>query len=302
MSEPFICYESLITFYFVLMTLDQAILPTLFWGLLSSLIFGAGDFCGGLASKKNTTFTVVVGAHFVGGILMLLAALVTGEPLPALADWGWGAAAGIAGATALMLFYRALANGRMGVVAPMTAVISAAIPIVWGAVFEGLPTWLRLLGFMIALAAVFFISLDEESGRPQLKELLFPFLAGVGFATFFILVDQVENGSVFWPLVSARIASVTLFGVLGLATGQLKRPESSTIGTIALAGVFDTLGNAFFIIATQVGRFDVASVMGSLYPASTIFLARIVLNERLVFVQWVGVILALFAVVLIALA
>ena len=284
------------------MTLDQAILPTLFWGLLSSLIFGAGDFCGGLASKKNNTFTVVVGAHFVGGILMVFAALVTREEPPSLIDWGWGAAAGIAGAIALMLFYHALANGRMGVVAPMTAVISAAIPIVWGAIFQGLPTWVRLLGFVVALIAVLFISLDEESGRPQLRELLFPFLAGVGFATFFIFVEQVEDGSIFWPLVGARIASVTVFGTLGLVTGQLKRPEKGTLLTVMLAGVFDTLGNAFFIISTQAGRFDVAAVMGSLYPASTIFLARFILNERLVLVQWIGVGLALIAVILIALA
>ena len=201
-----------------------------------------------------------------------------------------------------MLFYHALANGRMGVVAPMTAVISAAIPIVWGAIFQGLPAWVRLLGFVVALIAVLFISLDEESGRPQLRELLFPFLAGVGFATFFIFVEQVEDGSIFWPLVGARIASVTVFGTLGLVTGQLKRPEKGTLLTVMLAGVFDTLGNAFFIISTQAGRFDVAAVMGSLYPASTIFLARFILNERLVLVQWIGVGLALIAVILIALA
>ncbi|MEM9775042.1 MAG: EamA family transporter, partial [Chloroflexota bacterium] len=170
------------------MTIDQAILPTLFWGILSSLIFGSGDFCGGLASKKNNVFTVVVGAHFVGGLLMVLMAFIFNEPFPSTADLWWGAAAGIAGATALMLFYYALANGRMGVVAPMTAVISAAIPIVWGAIFEGLPTWVRLLGFGVALLAVLFISTSDSSVRPNPRELLLPFLAGAGFATFFILV------------------------------------------------------------------------------------------------------------------
>ena len=282
--------------------IDQAILPTLFWGLLSSLIFGSGDFCGGLASKKNNVFTVVVGAHFVGGIFMAVTAFVLREPLPTLVDAGWGAAAGIAGAVALMLFYGALANGRMGVVAPMTAVISAAIPIVWGAIFEGFPTWIRMLGFLIALIAVLFISLDENSGRPKLSEMLMPFLAGIGFSLFFIFVDQIEDGSVFWPLVSARIASVTLFGLYGFLSGKLKRPEPGTWHIIGLAGIFDTLGNAFFILATQAGRFDVASVMGSLYPASTIFLARFLLDERLIFVQWIGVALATVAVVLIALA
>ena len=284
------------------MTIDQAILPTLFWGILSSLIFGSGDFCGGLASKKNNVFTVVVGAHFVGGILMLLMALLLNEPFPSGVDLWWGAAAGVAGALALMLFYFALANGRMGVVAPMTAVISAAIPIVWGAIFEGFPTWVRLSGFGMALLAVLFISISEDSGRPNLRELLLPFLAGAGFATFFILVDQVESGSVFWPLVAARVTSVTLFGLIGLFTSNLKRPEKGTWVTIGLAGIFDTLGNAFFILSAQAGRFDVAAVMGSLYPASTIFLARFILDERLAAIQWFGVGLALVAVVLIALA
>ncbi|MEM8857913.1 MAG: DMT family transporter [Chloroflexota bacterium] len=284
------------------MTIDQAILPTLFWGILSSLIFGSGDFCGGLASKKNNVFTVVVGAHFVGGILMVLMALIFNEPFPTTLDLWWGAAAGIAGAVALMLFYYALANGRMGVVAPMTAVISAAIPIVWGAIFDGLPTWVRLLGFAIALIAVLFISTSDGSVRPNLRELLLPFLAGAGFATFFILVDQVESGSVFWPLVAARITSVTLFGLIGLFTGNLKWPEEGTWTTVGLAGIFDTLGNALFIVATQAGSFAVAAVMGSLYPASTIFLARFILDERLSRLQWVGIGLALIAVVLIALA
>lgn len=286
------------------MTIDQAILPTLFWGILSSLIFGSGDFCGGLASKKNHVFTVVVGAHFVGGILMVLMALIFNEPFPTTIDLWWGGTAGIVGALALMLFYYALANGRMGVVAPMTAVISAAIPIIWGAIFDGLPTWVRLLGFAVALIAVLFISTSTsgENVRPNLRELLLPFLAGAGFATFFILVDQVESGSVFWPLVAARIASVTLFGLIGLFTGNLKRPEPGTWVTVGLAGIFDTLGNAFFIISTQAGSFAVAAVMGSLYPASTIFLARFILDERLSRIQWVGIGLAFIAVVLIALA
>ena len=284
------------------MTLDQAILPTIFWGLLSSLIFGAGDFCGGLASKKNNTFTVVVGAHFVGGILMLILAIITRESIPSWTSLGWGAASGIAGALALMFFYRALANGRMGVIAPTAAVITAIIPIVWGAIFDGLPSSIRMLGFLIAVGAVFFISLDEDSSWPKLNELLFPFLAGVGFSLFFILIAQVEEGFIYWPLLAARITSVTSFGILGLVTRQLTRPEKGTWHIIVLAGIFDTLGNAFFVIAEQLGRLDVAAVMGSLYPASTIFLARFILNERLVIVQWVGVLLALVAVVLIALA
>lgn len=284
------------------MNIDQAILPTLFWGLLSSLIFGSGDFCGGIASKKNNVFTVVVGAHTVGVVAMLLIALIVGEAFPSWADIGWGAAAGVAGAAALMLLYKALAEGRMGVVAPIAAVVSATIPIIWGAVFDGFPTWVRLLGFAFALAAVLFISLDADSGRPKLKEVWMPFLAGAGFSLFYILVDQISAGSVFWPLVSARVASVTLFGIYGLISGSLKWPAKGTVSTIGLAGIFDILGNAFFVLATQAGRFDVASVIGSLYPASTIFLARIFLDERLVFVQWIGVIFAAVAIVLIALA
>ncbi|MCB0006725.1 MAG: DMT family transporter [Anaerolineales bacterium] len=275
-------------------------LLAIFYGLASGLTWGTGDFCGGLAAKKINSFVVVLIAHLFGTIILTILALLLREPWPGTRDLAIGAAAGVVGNLGLVAFYRALARNRMGLVASVTAAISAVVPVVVGAFLEGLPAPTQLLGFVLAVTAVVIISAAGGVGGLRLGDLPLPVLAGFGFASFFILIDQANSISVYWPLVSARTASVALITVVILFSGSWQRPGRAELPVILLAGFFDTAGNTLFTLAAAVGRLDIAAILSSLYPAATVLLAWFLLKERLTGQQWVGVVLALAALVLIA--
>jgi drug/metabolite transporter (DMT)-like permease len=249
-------------------------------------------------------------SHIVGIAGLLLLILLFGEPFPAWRDVATGALGGICGAIGVLALYTGLAQGRMGVVAPLTAVITAIVPIVFGLFLEGLPQLHQLAGFVVALFAVWLISGNNGGDAVGLRwnDLRLPAAAGLGFGLFFIFIDQVSDNAILWPLVGARAASILMMAGLvviswrweRLALSLSKRPSGTQLGWIALAGIFDAGGNAFFALATSLGRLDVASILSSLYPATTVLLARFILDERLTRRQWVGVAAALIAVILIA--
>ena len=254
-----------------------------------------------MAAKKINSFVVVLIAHLFGTAILIILALLLREPWPGIRDMAFGAAAGVVGNLGLVAFYRALAQNRMGLVAAVTAAISAAVPVVVGAALEGLPTPLKMFGFLLAIAAVVTISAAGGVGGLRLTDLPLPVLAGFGFASFFILIDQANSVSVYWPLVSARAASVAFITGVILLTGSWQRPGRAALPVILLAGLFDTAGNTLFTLAAAVGRLDIAAILSSLYPAATVLLlAWLLLKERLTGRQWVGVVLALAALVLIA--
>jgi drug/metabolite transporter (DMT)-like permease len=276
------------------------------FGLLSAASWGAGDFCGGLATRRTGAYAVVIGSQFVGAALLLGLALGLGEPMPPAPAWLWGGLAGAAGALGLSALYRALANGRMGVAAPLSAVFAAALPVITAALIEGLPGGLTLTGFVCALAGVWLLSRPEGTSAPpfQLRDLGLPLLAGAGFGLFFVLIDQAGaaagGASTFWPLVASRGASLGLMVTLAAAARQAILPARQAWPLAALSGLLDAGGNACFALAAQAGRLDVAAVLSSLYPASTVILAGLILKERFTRLQVAGVMAALGAVVLIA--
>jgi drug/metabolite transporter (DMT)-like permease len=199
-----------------------------------------------------------------------------------------------------MALYTGLARGRMGIVAPITAVVAAFFPVIVGILNEGLPSPQRLVGFGIALMAIWFLSRAGNGAVIRLSELALPTVAGLGFGLFYIFIDRVSHAAVLWPLVAARIASIGMLSILIAVRRQREVPAANQLLIIALAGTFDAGGNAFFALATQVGRLDISAVLASLYPAATVLLAWLILKERLVRQQWLGVIAALIALVLIA--
>lgn len=269
-------------------------------GLASAASWGAGDFGGGLAARRGNVYGVVLMSQAVGLVLLAALGLLLAEPLPLPADLAWGAAGGLAGGLGLLALYRSLALGRMGVAAPLAAVVSAALPVLFGAVLEGLPRATQLAGFLLAVGAVWLLSHGEGPARLRLSQLGLPVLAGLGFGLFFILVDQASERVVLWPLVAARVASLAVISALALAGRRGALPTRRMLGLVALVGLFDAGGNAFYALAAQAGRLDVAATLGSLYPATTVLLARLVLKERLAPRQWLGAVAALAAVVLIA--
>lgn len=269
-------------------------------GLSSAFSWGAGDFSGGLASKRTSAYTVVVLSQFVGLLILLFAVfLVTPEAFTTQAAI-WGGIAGVCGALGLVALYSGLARGPMGVVAPLTAVIAAIVPVVFSIFQIGLPAASDLIGIIVALGAVWIISSGNDLAKINFKDLSLPLLAGLGFGLFFILIARASTESTIWPLVFARTSSVIFIFLVGLLLGKNEIPQRSQVPLIALAGIFDTAGNILFILATRFGRLDIAAVLSSLYPAATVFLAWMVLKEGLTNRQWIGVVLVILAVVLIA--
>jgi drug/metabolite transporter (DMT)-like permease len=277
----------------------NGIFATVIFGLAASLCWGSGDFSGGLASRRTNPTSVVIAAYAVGLVLMVVLALIWHEPLPSLPDIFWGGLAGFAGGLALITFYSALAIGRMGIAAPVSAVLTAGIPVIFSAFTEGLPSLLQLGGFVLALLAIVLISRPERSkGRPE--GIWLALLAGCGFGCFFVLISRVSHGETFWPLAIARFSSVLL--LLVVAWMRRQQPLSRTMITplVLLAGILDALGNAFFVLAAHTGRLDIAAVLSSLYPAATVLLATIVLRERMTRIQAIGILVALVSIPLIS--
>lgn len=277
-------------------------LTAVLFGLAAAASWGAGDFSGGVATKRSHVYLVVLLSHIVGIAGLLLLILLFGEPFPTWRDLLIGAMGGISGAIGVLALYTGLAQGRMGVVAPLTAVITAIVPVLFGLFLEGLPQLHQLAGFAVALFAVWLISSDNGEGPAGLRwgDLRLPAVAGLGFGLFFIFIDHVSDNAILWPLVGARVASILMMTILVLISRRWERPVRTQLGWIALAGIFDAGGNAFFALATSLGRLDVATILSSLYPATTVLLARFILDERLTRRQGAGVAAALLAVILIA--
>jgi drug/metabolite transporter (DMT)-like permease len=273
--------------------------PILF-GLLSALTWGAGDFNGGLAAKRSNPYGVVVVAHTISlGLLLILIAIIR-EPIPPLRDWLWGAAAGLTGGIGLLLLYRALAEGRMSVAAPVSALLAAAIPVCVGIFQDGSPGALVLLGFLLALAAVWLVS-GGEGLSFRLADLRQPVIAGIAFGAFFICLERASQNSLWWPLVAIRIVSISSLLGYAILTRQPWLPKRESLVPILLSSVLDTVGNATYALSARMGRLDVAAVLGSLYPGATVLLAWVFLKERISRVQTIGILLALAAIVMLTL-
>ncbi|MFI6507313.1 EamA family transporter [Streptosporangium sp. NPDC050855] len=266
-----------------------------------AVVYGTADFLGGLATRRAQVFAVVVLSQ-AAGLVLALALLPVLPGTPTLATLAWGAASGISGAVAVLLFYRALATGVMSVVAPITATVSAVLPVLFGLAVGERPSPVALGGVVLALLAVLLVSRgsSEETSSGGYRSVLASVAAGAGFGGFFILLAQVPEGGGIWPLIGARVASVAAIGLLALAAGRTLRPAPGAPAFILGAGILDMVANVLFMLAQQRGMLSLVGVLVSLYPASTLLLARQVLGERLNTVQVVGVGFTLGAVALIA--
>jgi drug/metabolite transporter (DMT)-like permease len=269
-----------------------------------AVVYGASDFLGGLASRRASVFGVVALSQLIG-LLALLALLPWLGGTVEAGDLWWGAAAGLAGAAGLVVFFRTLARGVMSVVAPVTALTAAAVPVLFGLLAgDRIGTW-ATVGIVLALAAVVLVS--AESGLAALRSarpasLLPALVAGSMFGLFFVLLDRTSDGSGLTPLVTARAASISLVVLLALAGRQPLRVARPALGLVAASGVGDMTANALFLLATQQGgQLAITGVLASLYPVSTVVLAQVVLRERLVRAQLAGLGAATLAVVLITL-
>ncbi|HCR71662.1 MAG TPA: EamA family transporter [Anaerolineae bacterium] len=276
---------------------------SIIYGLLSAFTWGAGDFTGGLAARKVGAVQAVFYASIVGLIAVSIVAFISNESLPSLQSWVYAMIAGIFGMAGLTFLYFAMANGTMSIAAPVSAVLAATLPVLIGIITEGLPEFLTLIGFGFALFAMWMVSQSENGVKDifsHLSDLKLPLLAGIGFGLYFIVMHEAtSDGALFWTMVASRVTSVLfLFIYMLIKKISFRINDTSSFPVIGLNGILDLTGNGFFILAGQAGRLDVASVLSSLYPGSTVLLAWIFLKERLTRNQWVGVISALIAIIL----
>jgi drug/metabolite transporter (DMT)-like permease len=270
------------------------------FGLASAIAWGAGDFGGGLTSRRAPVFGVVFISQIVGMALAFGLSLVFGESLFTATDLGWSVAGGIAGGIGITSLYRALSIGRMAVVAPVTAVLAAMIPVTVGFVTEGLPNQVVLGGIALAVVAVVLVSRVEDEADGRSAGLGLALLAGIGFGLFGACIGQLTAGHVFGPLTVVRATeAVMLIGVITV-TRSPWRPPRDLVLAICAVGVLDMTGNGAYILSAQAGSLAVASVLSSLYPVTTVILATLILRERVTRIHAFGIALAATAVAMIA--
>ena len=257
---------------------------------------------GGVGARRANAFLFTAIVHLSGVVLMGSVALLTHAAFPSRASVLWCIAAGSVGGISLALFYRALASGKMGLTAPVAAVLGAGIPTIVTAFAAGFPGYRQGIGFVAAGIGVWLISREDESGRPE--GLGWAVIAGIGFAVFYLCIKQAGNGSSLWIVLCARVMSLlvtSLFVILGGHIGSHARALDRRVLVLAvITGCFDIIGSAFFVRAAQTGRLDSAVVLSSLYPAVTVVLARFFLHEHFSRSKTVGMLAALAAVPLVA--
>lgn len=273
-------------------------LISVMYGIISAITWGAGDFSGGMAVKRSNPYGVVIFAHVISLILVITLALLLGDPIPPTQDFLWGAAAGLGGGMGLALLYTALASGQMSVAAPVSALVAAALPVLIGIYSEGWLSLTTMIGFALALIAVWFIS-GGAGLKLQFNVLALPLIAGISFGAFFVFLEKGSDISMLYPLAATRIASITSLLIFSAATRQPILPARESWLPIFLSSVLDTAGNGLYVLSAQTGRMDVAAVLGSLYPGSTVLLAWFILKEKISRVQMAGIAVALVAIVLI---
>jgi len=262
-------------------------------------VWGASDFLGGVGARRANAFLFTALVHVSGLVLVGALALTTRAPFPGNASLVWSLIAGAVGGIALALFYRSLASGNMGLVAPVAAVLGAAIPTLVTAFAEGFPGYRHLFGFILAGVGVWLISRTEsDGGRPE--GLGMAVLAGIGFAGFYLCIHRAGNGSALWIASCSRFGALLVTGSIVLFGRHLRAVAAPVLGIAVMAGILDISGTAVFIRASQIGRLDDAVVLSSLYPAVTVLLARIFLHEHFSRSRTIGMVAALAAVPMIA--
>lgn len=248
-------------------------------------------------------FAVAVLSQAVGFALLLAVLPFTpGRTVPS--DYLFGALAGVGGALGVALLYHALSIGKMGIVSPITAVLAASIPLIYGTVRGDRLALTQMIGLVVALIAIVMISLSfEDSGKREIatEGVREAILAGFGFGAFLILLSNTHPAAGLHNLVAARLASIALLLVVTFATRTRLAAPRADWPLIAVCGIFDMTANVLYVLATFYGSLAIAAVLTGLYPASTVFLARVVLGERLGRTQKAGVAIALAGVVLISL-
>jgi drug/metabolite transporter (DMT)-like permease len=278
------------------------------FALSSAVAYGAGDFVGGLAARRAPVLTVTAVAQAAGLAVLLPAVLLVPGEVSASA-LVLGALAGTAGMLGLLLYLRGLSVGPMGLVAPLSSVVGAGLPLLAGVLGGERPGPVAWLALTVALVAIVLASAGSRGDATAGAGLAYGLGAGVGFGLFFVGIAAAPPEAGLWPLVAGRAASLTVLTVLVLTWGRRAARRAgpggagdarAVLGLMVACGLLDTAANVLFLLATRTGALSVSGVLVSLYPVVVVLLARFVLRERLTGLQLTGVGLALTASALLA--
>ncbi len=268
-------------------------------GLLAAVGFGLSDVTGAVAARRVSALTVTFGMQ-VMGLLVLLPALVLIPGEPSVPAFALGALGGGTGTLGLVLYFRLMAVGPMGVISPTAALVGAAVPVAWGVLLAGDPLGPRqMAGIALGLAAVVAVayvpgvSIWASGARGPLSALL----AGAGFGLFFVALDATPDGSGLWPLLGARTAAISISAAVAAARRRNLAPRGVT-RLITVSGLSDMAANVLFLQATRIGLLSLVSLLASLFPVVALLIARWWLHERLTSLQAAGVLAALCATAL----
>jgi drug/metabolite transporter (DMT)-like permease len=288
-------------------------------GLAAAVLYGSGDFLGGMASRRAHVLTVLTLVETAGAIVALAVAAASSGPV-SLTGLAWGVAAGAIGGLGLIIFYAGLAAGPMSVVAPVSGLVSTVLPVAVALAEGERPSLGVYAGALLCLVAIVLASsagdtgqvgevgegretsMARRSGRAG-RGIAYGVLAGLAFGLFFLLIRNAGQSGAVWPVAAARIGELAavLAVAAGLGRGLLPRGADGRLLLAAVgAGVIDVVANLCYVAATRTGLFGLAVVLASLYPGVTVLLARVVLGERLRWVQRVGLGLAAIGILLVA--
>jgi len=272
------------------------------FAVFAALSYGIGDYCGARASKSAPSILVTLVGQVCSLVLLIALLAAFADPLAPGGDWVWGAVGGLGGFAGLAIFYYALSRGAMTVVAPLTAVVSAVLPVVAGLVVGERPSIVAGLGIVVAVAGIALVTgaVGSPHAATARRILVLAALAGCGFGWMFVCLDRTSDDAGMWPLLAARLATISLAAVVW--TSRRGALGSGRLTPLAfLSGLFDMGANVFFVLANERGLLSLVSVVTSLYPVTTIVLAMRLDRERATRWQYGGMGLAVAALVLVSL-
>src|SRR5215471_6725409 len=278
-------------------------------GLAAAMLYGTGDFLGGMASRRAPVLMVLMLAETAGLIVALPVASMSPGPAR-LAGLAWGMSAGLVGGLGLIIFYIGLAAGPMSVVAPVSGLVSTVLPVAVALAEGERPSAGVYAGALLCVIAIVLASSAGDTGGPRRpgrpgrgRAIAYGVVSGASFGLFFLLIRNAGQSGELWPVAAARIgelAAVLAAAAMALRGVRPRRCDGRLLLAAAGAGVIDVVANVCYVAATRTGMFGLAVVLASLYPGVTVLLARAVLGERLRWVQRAGLGLAAIGIVLLA--
>ena len=272
--------------------------------LMAASVYGVADYCGGRATRSVSAMTVTFVGQSAGLVVLLTFVLLSGVPVPPFSDFIWGGIAGIAGATGLLAFYKAMGSGYMTVVAPVSAVTATAVPVVIGLMTGERPGILALCGIPLALVAIALVSdvLGPNHRKAPRSIVVMAFLAGATFGSLFVILAHTNDDGGLWPVVAMRFTSIPYMAAVMFFMKRKPSEAKANLPFVLASGILDSVANALYLLAVREGLMSIVATINSFYPASTLLLATRLDKERIHRSQAVGLVLAVIALLFITLA